>query len=133
MNRSEIISKYSHKITDSAPVLYRSVLESYGMIQYQLYVWEDGEIDYLEQVQGDNAYLIPKDSEPRTLAYVCTISSPCFDPWDYTDHSAPETEEEREKEQEEIIDCLVDSYRENLSDMIDCIIREAEQEEAETF
>ena len=129
MKRSEIITKYEKDIKTEMVKCYRFVLDSFGRIQYKIYVWEDGEIECLEGVQGDNSYLKAKDSEPRELYYICTIDSPCFDPWDYSDHSAPEDETEREKEKQEIIDYIVDEYETNVSDVLDTIITEAEQEE----
>lgn len=129
MKRSECITKHSGDIAETMVNRYRTVLESEGRIQYKIYVWEDGEIECLEGVQGDNAWLQPKDREPRELFYVCTIDSPCFDPWDYTDHAAPDDEDEREAERAEIIDYLVNDYEENVSDILNAIIKEAETEE----
>lgn len=129
MKRSEIITKYSREIAEVMVERYRSVLECAGRIQYKVYVWEDGELECLEGVQGDNSYLRPRDMEPRELYYVCTIDAPCFDPWDYTDHSAQDDENKREKERGEIIDYLVGEYETNISDALDVVIEEAEQEE----
>ena len=129
MKRSEAILKYQEKIEETMIDRYFSVLDCNGKIQYKVYVWEDGEIEYLEGVQGDNSWLQAKDNEPRKLFYVCTVDSPCFDPWDYADHAAPDGEEEREADRQEIIDCLMDSYKENLSDKMDAIITEAQQDE----
>ena len=130
MKRSEAIKKYSEPIKEAMIESYRSVLNSYGKIQYRIYAWEDGEIERMEQVQGDNAYLQAKDIEPRELFYVCTISMPFYSPWDYSDHAAPEEENEREAEEREIIDYMVDEYQQNISDVIDDIITEAERDES---
>ena len=129
MKRSEAILKYQDKIKEVMIDRYFSVIDCNGKIQYKVYVWEDGEIEYLEGPQGDNSFLQAKDREPRKLFYVCTVDSPCFDPWDYSDHSAPDDENEREAERSEIIDYLMDSYKENLSDKMDTIITEAQQDE----
>ena len=130
MKNSEIISKYQDSIKEEMMKRYRYVLESYGMIQYKIYIWEDGEIECLEEVQGSNSYLKAKNMEPRTLVYVCKIDSPCFDPWDYSDHTAPDDLNEKEAEEKEIFDYMVDEYKQNISDVFDSIIEEAEQDEA---
>lgn len=129
MKRSEIISENYKAITETMVSKYRAVLESNGAMQYQIYIWDDGEIECLEQVQGDNSYLQPREMEPRALHYVTTIEQPNFDPWDSADHSAPEDEQEREAEEKEIIDWLVQEYETNVGDELDNIISEAEMVE----
>ena len=130
MKKSEAITKYSGDIAEIMVNRYRTVLECDGRIQYKIYVWEDGEIECMEGPQGDNSWLQAKNNEPRELFYVCTIDSPCFDPWDYSDHGAPEDDDEREAERSEIIDWLVNDYKDNVSDKLDEIIEEAEREES---
>ena len=130
MKKSEIISSNYNKIIDVMVDRYEDVLNSGGRVQYKLFVWEDGEIECLEGCQGDTSYLRPKQNESRELYYVCTIDAPYFDPWDMTDHSAPDDEEEREREKHEIIDCLVDEYRREGADaLLAATIEEAEMSE----
>ena len=129
MKDSEIIRKFSDVIAAEMVSRYRSVLECAGRVQYQIYIWEDGEIEVLPGPQGDNSYLKAKDYEPRTLVYVRTISSPFFDPWDYTDESAPDDEDERDATEQEIIDWLVDEFRNSTDDILDSVIEEVEREE----
>lgn len=121
MKTSEAIIKYQDEIKSTMIEKYRSVLNCNGSIQYKVYVWEDGNIECLEGTQGDNTYLVPKDPD-KNLFYVCTVSAPYFDPWDYTDHSAPDNETERETERQEIIEYLVNEYESNISDIIDTIL-----------
>ena len=130
MKRSEAILKYHDEIKETMINRYRTVLECDGRIQYKVYVWEDGEIECLEGAQGDNSWLQAKDAEPRELFYVCTIDNPYFNPLDYSDHAAPDNEEEREVEKREIIDYLIREYEENITDKIDYIIEDAEQDES---
>lgn len=130
MKRSECITKYYKDIAAAMVERYRTVLECDGRIQYKVYIWEDGEMECLQGVQGDNSWLQARDCEPRELFYVCKIDSPCFDPWDYSDHSAPDDEEEREAERKEIIDYLVGEYETNISDVLDVVIEEAERDES---
>ena len=127
MKKSEIITKHYGAIKAEMTKHYRTVLESGGNIQYGIYIWEDGTIEALEQIQGDNSYLQARNGE--TLCYVCTIDAPCFDPWDFTDHSAPEDETERETERAEIIDWLVSNYDEEASAKIDAAIDAAKYDE----
>lgn len=127
MKKSEVINKYRNVIADIMVECYNSVLESYGRIQYKVYIWEDGVIDTLEQVQGDNAYLVPKDREPRELYYVTTVDSPCFDPWDYADEAAPDDEAVREQMERIIIAGLVDDYNTCVHDIIWQVIEDAKR------
>ena len=129
MKKSEAIAKYYGDIAAAMAERYRAVIECDGRIQYKIYVWEDGEIECLEGVQGDSTWLQARDMEPRELYYVCTIDAPCFDAWDYTDHFAPDDEAEREAERKEIIDYLVAEYETNVADVLDDIISDAEREE----
>lgn len=129
MKRSEIITNNYDAIKEAMVSMYRTVLESNGRIQYKIYIWDNGEIECLEQVQGDNGYLQPREMEPRSLYYVTTIEQPNFDPWDSADHSAPDDEQEREAEEQEIIDWLVQEYETNVVDELDNIISEAEMVE----
>ena len=129
MKRSEAIRKYWENIKNWLPDLYRAVLESDGRIQYGVYVWEDGEVQILEEVQGSTAYLKPKDMEPRKLFYVTCVEFPNFDPWDYSDHAAPDDPEKRKAERTEITDWLLEEYTRNLPDLLDSILADAEQEE----
>lgn len=130
MKQSEAIEKYQREITDELVSCYRIVLNYYGRIQYKVYVWEDGEIETLQGVQGDNSWLQPRSAEPRKLFYVCTVDAPCFDPWDFADHAAPDDEDEREAERKEIIDYLVGEYEHNVSEVIETAIEEAKDIEA---
>lgn len=130
MKRSEAIVTYRDKIIDCMVSNYRAVLGCGGKIQYRIYVWEDGELEELEDVHGSTSYLQAKKYEPRKLYYVCTITAPCFTPWDFADHPAPEDEEEREREEREIIDWLIDEYRATSApEVLDAVILEAKQEE----
>jgi len=129
MKRSEIISAHREVIAAYMVEHYRIVLECGGKVQYKLYIWEDGELEGLEGPQGDNSWLKARDMEPRELFYVCTIGSPYFDPWDCTDHAAPDDEEEREREEREIIDWCVDEYKAAIDEKLDAVIEDAEREE----
>lgn len=129
MKKSEAIEKYREAIASEMIEKYQSVLDSNGNAQYQIYVWEDGEIETLCGPQGDNSYLAPRQYETRQLFYVTTIDMPCFDPWDFSDHSRPDDEIDQEKERKEIIDWLIDDYRDHLDDLIGEICADAEYTE----
>ena len=122
MKTSEAIIKYADAIKSEMVNRYRTVLECDGRIQYKIYVWDDGEIEVMECVPGDNSYLVPKSAETRQLFHVCTVSEPNFDPWDCADHSAPEDEDERESERAEIIDYLMRDYEDRVSDILDATL-----------
>lgn len=129
MTKTEIITAYYDRIAEALPEKYRAVLESGGHMQCDVYIWEDGELEFLCEAQGSTSYLKPKDCEPRMLYFVWRISAPCFDPWDAADHSAPDDEAQREAEREEIIDFLADEYKANVGDVMDAILQEAKQED----
>ena len=127
--KSIIMKRYADKIEDAMVQRYRDVIAANGSIQYKIYIWDDGEIECLEQPQGDSGYLKANELESRALYYVTTIDAPCFDPWDCVDHSAPEDEQEREEELREILEWLSDEYEQNVHDALMDLIVEAEQEE----
>lgn len=129
MTSSEIIMKNSEKLKEKMVDLYRSVLNCSGEIQYTLYIWEDGEIQYLEGVQGDSSRLYARDSELRKLVYVDTIQFPFFDVWDNVPGGKPDDPAEAEQEKQETIDWLVDGYEETVSDRLDVIIMEYKQDD----
>ncbi len=125
MKKSEVIRKYYNQIAEAMVEQYRIVLNSHGRVQESIYVWDDGSVTVLEDVQGGNMYY----SAGNNLTYVSTIEERCFDPWDYADHGAPDDMDEREEEEAEIIEWLVDEYERNIADVIDPIIEEAERDE----
>lgn len=127
MKRSEVIKKYRQEIEAEMERMYRNVVSCYGRIQYQLYIWEDGEIEALQGPQGDNSYLKEKDWEPRTLYYVTKIGGSYINLWDFTDHSKPDDESEAEQEEEEIIEWLVNEY--HADEVLDEVIEEYERQE----
>lgn len=130
MKASEIITAHRSEIAESMTDAYRSVLACAGRIQYKVYIWSDGEIERLEGPQGDNSYLVPKDTESRSLYYIDTVSAPYVDVWDLADESVPDDESEKEAKEEEIIDCLVSDYRNTSVDyIIDNAIEKAKEDE----
>ena len=128
MNKSEVISTFRKEIENKMVNLYRIVLNCNGEIQYQMYIWENGEIETLEGCQGDNNFLKAKDGEQEKLFYIATIKSPCFYAFDYTYEPEPEDETEREIMRQQIIDYLVDEYEHNsVPDFIDCILEHTKE------
>lgn len=130
MKKSEIIRKYRDTIAAEMVRLYKSVIESDGHIRYGIYIWDDGEIRILEDVQGGNSYYVPDSTETRVLSAVCVIDVGAgFDIWDYTESDKPEDDDEREQMRDEIIDYLVEGYEESVPDLLDEIIKDAEEYE----
>lgn len=127
MKKSEVIAKKRAALRDKMRDCYRSVLNSDGQIQYKIFIWSDGVIETLEGCQGDSSWLQAPDYETRELYEVCKIDAPCFDPWDYADHSAPEDEEERNAERESIISWLVGEY--DPDEILDAVISDAQFDE----
>ena len=130
MKASEIIAAHRAEIAESMADAYRSVLACAGRIQYKVYIWSDGEIERLEGPQGDNSYLVPKDTESRSLYYIDTVSAPYVDVWDLAEESVPDDESEKEAKEAEIIDCLVNDYKNTSVDyIIDNAIEKAKEDE----
>ena len=131
MLKSEIINKHHDKIKDAMIDAYRSVIESDGQIQYGIYIWEDGEIETLEEFCGSHAYLKALDEEPRELFYVTTISVPCCNVFDLSGaYKIPDDEDERDALKQGCVDWLVDEYRTNgAEEDLDAVLRDIYFEE----
>ena len=129
MEKSEVLRKFSSEIEAAMVERYRVVLESGGQVQYKIFVWDDGEIECMQGPVGDNSYLVAKPAETRDLYYVLTVKEPHFDPWDFSDHSAPDDETEQDAERTGIIDWMVSEYETNVSDILEVLIDEAEEGE----
>lgn len=128
--RSEVIAKYRKELANVMRSRYHDVLESDGKIEYKIYIWEDGNIECLECPRGSTSRLVPNNGEKRKLFYVDTVMvDPSFDPWDCTDHSAPEDEDERESERKEIYDWLEEQYEEGVDIILESEIISAEMQE----
>lgn len=131
MKRSAMIRKNYARIREAMVGSYRDVIEADGRVQYDIYIWEDGEIRRLEEPQGSNTELVPNEYESRELFFVTTIELPFFDPFDYSDEGAPEDEAEREQAAKEICDWLVEEYdNEGVDEALETVIRDAKLEES---
>ena len=75
-NMEDIVTKYEDKIIKEMIDCYRCVLEYNGNIEYKIYIWEDGEIEILETLNGSRGWLQPKECETRKLYYITTVKSP---------------------------------------------------------
>lgn len=107
MKQSEVIYKYWDKIVDAMRKAYADCIG--GRTQEKIYIWEDGEIETLFGVYGDNFFLVPKDYEERELYYITTVST--SDPRDFiVDDISEMTEEEYDKAYEEASEWLIDGY-----------------------
>ena len=127
MKQTEVITSNKDAIIDAMKSAYRAVLHSDGRIAVQIYIWEDGEIEMLEDVQGSNSWLQARDAEPRRLYYVTTVDAgPCFDIWDASENGKPDDPDEAAALQDEITDWLMESYVESLPDLWDYIVTQAE-------
>ena len=124
MKISKFLSKYARDLTEVIVAAYRSVIESEGETQVKVYIWEDGEIETLEQPCGSNSGFVPADGRH----YVCTISEPFFNVWDAAGVTPPDDEESEEfdREWEAAVDWLVEEYKRSCADeVIDDAIKQA--------
>lgn len=129
MTRIDCIMDNYSEICDTMVAHYRESLEAAGRTQYPIYIWDDGSLEVECEPQGGNGWLQPRDGETRALYYVTTVKG--VNPWDCADHPAPEDDAEREAEEEELIDWLVDEYKASIVDTLDTIIEDIRREEAE--
>ena len=127
MKYTEIISAHKSAILDAMTSAYRAVLHANGRIAIQIYIWEDGEIETLEEVQGSNSWLKANDAEPRKLYYVTTVDAgPCFDIWDASENGKPDDPDEAAALRDELTDWHMESYADVLPDLWDHIMMNAE-------
>ena len=112
MKKSEIIKKYEDKIIEAMTEYYEEVIRCNGRIQYDLYIWEDGELEPMQNVSGNNCWLVPRNGESRELFFVTTIKvDSSFNIWDGVGCiSIPEDEDEAAEMEEELIQELVNAY-----------------------
>ena len=122
MKKSEIIAQHYDTLRNTMADLYRDVVQHNARIQYELYIWEDGEIETLCAPNGNTSWLDTNPMETREPFYVCTIAeSPCFSLSDYVDD---------ETDEETAIDGLVSAYLFNMADnVLYAAIKEAERDE----
>lgn len=124
MTTVEVIRKYREEIEEALVNAYRMVLDNNGESQIMLYIWDDGEIEYMEDVQGGNSYYVPGSSASQDLHWIWTIDEPFFDPWDYADHPRPRSKAKQESERAEIINECVSNFASDVYDFMRMIIKE---------
>ena len=112
MKKTEAINKFRTEIEATMVESFRSVLESEGRIQYQIYIWKDGQIERLEGTYGDRSYLRPRDDEEQQLFYICRVD------WNYMG-GAEITD----------IDEMVEDYEADVEEILDYVYLEAVDEE----
>lgn len=131
MKASEIITTHRNEIAEAIRDHLKTVYRCGGRLEYQMYIWDDGEIECLESVSGSSVWLAPKDSEPRRLIHVTTVKAPGFCPWDGCYDDIPEDAEERERAEAIIIDEIMSSAdtAEMIYDMISDAVDYYERED----
>lgn len=125
MTKFETMNIHRSSIEEALIDSYESVLRCAGTVQYAVYIWEDGEITLLQQAQGDHGYLIPRENETRALYYVETVGGSPIDLWDCANEAPPEDADERQRMEDEIIEWLVDEYRQGINDLMEQLLNEA--------
>ena len=113
MQKSEIIKMYEAEIIEAMIEYYEEVIRCNRRIQYDLYIWEDGELEPMQTVSGDNCWLVPHNGESRELFFVTTVKvDSSFNIWDGAgDISIPEDEDKAAEVEEELIQELVEVYK----------------------
>lgn len=129
MKKTEIILANYAAIVAAMIEHYQTVIACEGRLQYDIYIWSDGELDILEQFQGGNSYLRPVDGETRNLYYVTTVGGQLCNIWDLAWETPPEDPDELKTAEEEITAWLLDEYRNNIDDVMDRIIEDAKLED----
>lgn len=130
MKKSEIIAANYDAIIAAMADAYKTVLNSRGTVQEDIYIWSDGEIHVFEDVQGGNTYLVPGPASDRELFFVTTVDAPFFDPWDGCPDPAPDVSDEREAAEQAYIAELVKDYEADAApEILDTVITDAKDEE----
>lgn len=130
MKKSELITANYDAILETMIDRYAKVINAAGRIQYDIYIWSDGEIEVAMLPQGDHSYLKPYDSETRELYFITTVSEPFYDPRDQIIDPLPDDEDEQKAIFAEVDEWMVDQYRQGADERLDAIIEETEREEA---
>lgn len=106
MTRYEIIKKYETAIIEAMVKAYEDVVSYNGIFENDIYITENGEIETVETLRGDNFWLT------EGLFFVTTVKVGVgFDIWDTTESEMPEDEDEAAEMEEELIENLVDEYK----------------------
>lgn len=106
MTRYEIIKKYETAIIEAMVKAYEDVVSYNGIFENDIYITENGEIETVETLRGDNFWLT------EGLFFVTTVKVGVgFDIWDTTESEMPEDEDEAAEMEEELIENLVNEYR----------------------
>lgn len=107
MTRYEIIKKYETAIIKAMIKAYEDVVRYNGTFENDIYITEDGEIETVEALRGDDFWLTDNG-----LFFVTTVKvGTGFDIWNTTESEMPEDEDEEEEMEEELIENLVDEYK----------------------
>ena len=122
MKKSEVLRMYWDEIaaaivetyTDTLETLIRNNCET----QYQIYIWDDGEIEYLFGPAGDNSFLQPKENEERKLYYIGTERAYTGSTADYLDFK----DQCEDMTEDEIIDAYLDYSRDWKKELTDEVI-----------
>lgn len=130
MKKSELINANYNSIIDTMIDRYAKVINAAGRIQYDIYIWSDGEIECAELPQGDNSYLKPYDSEPRKLYFITTVSEPFYDPRDQITDPLPDDEDEQKAVLDEVDEWMVEQYKLSAGERLDAVLEDVEREEA---
>lgn len=127
MGKLETIYKNQDRIYQEMLARYRDVLVNDCKIQYQVYIWDDGEIETLEGPYGDNSILKPKQGEPRELYHVCTVDAPGLNVADYVEPNDPDDEQSIIEAQEDAIEELCDEYKDTAQSILTEVIKEEQR------
>lgn len=102
MTKSEVLKEHSEEFMQAMREAYIDLMHCAAptKCEYELYIWEDGEIETLLKPVGSSGFLQAKQEEPRWLDYVCRVRAD--DVWQYMDAEKPsewdyDTQEEYEK------------------------------------
>ena len=125
MKKTEAIRMYEDAIKKG---ILTAVKDTAGnpSVKEHVYVWEDGEIEFLFGVTGDNSWLQPKDSEDRQLFYIDTIIGV-----DLEESAFCEGRPDDEDEAQMLLDAAIDEYIEefDVDEILDMAYEKAEAEE----
>lgn len=115
-----LVEAHREEIEATMQECYESVIDANGVNQFAIYLWDNGEIKVLEDVQGGNSFLVPHEGYDHELFRLIDIAVPCFDWRDYCSEKVPDKEDDPEAYEalrEDMIQWLKEDY--NPSDVLD--------------
>lgn len=126
----KLVSEHRDDIIAEMRYCYKSAAECDGRVNYDVYIWSDGEIESLPLFGGESSWLQAKAGEARSLYRVVNVSFSSY--WsDFTDEPIPDRAEdpdEWERVRDETVAYIMEGYDEEAAEALDKAIEDEKRE-----